>query len=292
MNLYDLSGEIADLYRRVKDGVVRVLQTRDEGEISTEASGTLWIRDNIVLTVSHPFDDLDRISVIHGNDHSVPARVRGWDNRYDLAVLEVESTAISAWKQWSELEELNPGVLVLALGYAEIRPGMVSRIAEEWTNRWGGILKPRVEVDGTLTATQAGGPLVDVTGRFLGINSTVPGPTGQTVGYGQLQNLVNDILRRGNPRAAYFGVRTAPAETRTGRTGVVITHVDKNSPADVAGLRTGDVLTDLAGTALTHPHRLFMTLRTMSPGDTVSLTIERGDEVVTRSVTLSEPPSR
>lgn len=217
MKLYELSGEIADLYRHTRNGVVQVRQMDEEGEVTVRASGTVWIQSGIVLTVSHPFEDRDRIEVIHGSDEPVTAQVRGWDNRFDLAVLEVQGTSVTPWQEWSELEMLNPGELVLTLGYGEIRSGMVCRMEEEATNRWGGVLKPSVEIDGTLSATQAGGPLVNSAGRFAGINSPFPGPGGQTVGYGQLQNLVQDILTRGNPAPGFLGVKTAPERIRPWR---------------------------------------------------------------------------
>ena len=288
MNVYDLSQEISDLYRSLRQGVVRVQQTGDNGEVRSEASGTLWIQAGIVLTVSHPFDDPDHIRVVHGADQPQQARVRGWDNSYDLAVLEVDATAVPMWRQWGELEALNPGELVFSLGFDEIRMGMVSRMIEQSLNRWGGVTKPWVEVDGVLSAAQAGGPLVNHVGSFVGINSPLPRPAGQTVGYGQLQNLVQLLLTRGNPQPAFLGVQTAVAQTGAGRKGLVITRVDDRSPAAAGGLLTGDVLLELAGVRLEHPRQLFMALRTMQPGDSPLFLVSRGREELKVTVTLGE----
>ncbi len=287
MKLYELSQEIAELYRKIRHGVVRVRQLDEAGEVIAEASGTLWTQAGIIVTVSHPFDDPERIVVIHGDDAPVTATARGWDNRYDLAVLEVEGTSLSAWTDWTELETVNPGELVFSLGYGEIRPGMVSRMVPEAVNRWGGVLKPRVEVDGTLGPTQAGGPLVNSAGRFVGVNSPAPDCGGQTVSYGQLQNLVQELLLRGNPQPAYLGVRTAPAQTADGRRGVVVTQVDAGSPAEAAGICTGDVLLTAAGRQLVHPHRLFLLLRTMKAGDALELRVRRTGAEQTLSATLA-----
>ena len=288
MTLHELSGEIAGLFQRAREGVVCVQQHGAEGEAVSEASGTLWSRNGIVLTASHPFDDPGSIRVIHGSDEPVAARVRGWDNRYDLAVLEIPHSGLSAWRDWDELESVSPGEVVLSVGFEEIRMGIVSRMREEHLNRWGGALKPWVEVDGTLSRRQAGGPLVNDNGRFVGVNSTRPRPRGQTVGYGQLQNLVQAILTSGVPRPAYLGVRTAPAETSQRKRGLVVTHVEEASPAEKAGIATGDVLLELAGIRLTHPRRLFMALRGMNPGDRPELVAHRGDTETTITVELGE----
>lgn len=286
MNYYELSEEIAELFQRVRHGMVRVQQTDEHGEVTTEASGTLWTRAGIILTMSHAFDNPHRIRVIHGSDQPVPARVRGWDNRYNLAVIDVEGTTISPWQEWSELEALRPGELVLVLGYQEIRFGMVSRMVDEVVNRWGGVLKPWVEIDSVLSPAQAGGALLNSQGRFVGINSPVPDPVGQVIGYGQLQNLVQEILTQGNPSPSYLGVRTARAQTGDGKKGVVVTHVDNDSPAEQAGLTTGDVILGIAGTATAHPRALFMVLRTMKAGDTATLQINRSGKEQTLTATL------
>ncbi len=288
MNLNAMSAEIADLYRRAKDGVVRIQQLDENGEVTAEATGSIWTRAGIVVTVSHAFDDPHSIRVIHGDDEPVAARVRGWDNRYDLAVLEVPDAGISTWTEWGELEMVNPGEIVFSLGYDTIRFGIVSSMTDERSTRWGGVVKPWVEVDGYLGRRQAGGPLVTTEGRFVGINSTHPRPRGQTLGYGQLQNLVQSILTSGTPRQVYLGVRTAPAETADSVRGLVVTHIDEGSPAAAAGILTGDVLIQCAGVRLTHPRRLFVVLRGMNPGDKPEIVLNRAGVEEKITVELAE----
>ena len=290
MNLYDFSEELSSLYQTVRNGVVRVEQYDESGGTVQTASGILWPQQGIIVTVSHPFDDQDAVRVCHGHDQPVNAKVRGWDNRYDLAVLEIEGAAVPTWKDWAELEELRPAELVLVLGYDEIRLGMVSRSAEEHMNRWGGVLKPWVEIDAGLSDTQAGGALVNRAGRFVGMNSTQPRPHGQTVGYGQLQHLVRSILSSGSARPAYLGVSTAPGRGSDNRPALVVTDVNTDSPAEAAGLLTGDLLREFGGVSLQHPRGLFMALRTMNPGDEKTLRILRAGEEHQLSVTLGASP--
>lgn len=286
--MIELSNQITELYRKAKDGVVRVRQVDADGKVLAAASGTLWTQAGIVLTVSHPFADPGQIEVVHGDDPPARAVVKGWDNRYDLAVLEVPG--LSSWTAWSDLEKLNPGEIVFSLGYMEIRMALVARMEESRNNKWGGELKPWVEADGTLSPKQSGGPLVSTEGNFVGVNSLHPGPMGQTLGYGQLQNLVQSILTRGTAKPGFLGVRTSPAKTAEGE-GLVITQVDDAGPASNAGLLTGDVILEIGGRRVNSPRQLFMTLRTLNAGDKAEIRIVRSGKVDSVSVELGSRPA-
>lgn len=297
----------ADIQKIYKDSADALVEVRDESvelhggrrrghgrgygkhgrrgrNYSGSISGVLWEQPGIILTLSHPLEDPDKIFVRGAGMESTPAVVRGWDNRYNLAVLQVEGAP--AWKDWAGLESLSPGELVLSRGYNQIRMGMIARTEGSRQTFLGGELKPWVEVDGTLAPGQEGSALLSSAGNILAINSSHPHPLGQSLGYSQLQVLVKNILENGTTGRSYLGITTSEGTSADGRTGLVITSVAHESPAHTAGLVTGDFLIRLADAELAKPGDLFTALQTHDAGSSVKLSLIRSGVEKSIEVTL------
>jgi len=275
MSLETFSDEIANLYTTTQGGVVRVQERDEAGNLIFQGSGILWQQKGLVITVSYPFQNPERIEVIHGEDPPAIPKVRGWDNRYNLSVLEIPH--FSSWDRWSDLGNVSPGTLVFSLGYRDFRSGMVARTQEVRENPWGGVVKPWIEVDGTLGPHTEGGALVSTKGAFLGIVSSHPGPYGQVLGYGQLENLVQSIIMKGTVNPGYLGVRTSPGKA-DGVVGLVVTQVEEGSPAEAAGIVLGDTLLSIGGRGLNQPRNLFVALRSMTEGEETTVELIRAGE--------------
>jgi S1-C subfamily serine protease len=103
----------------------------------------------------------------------------------------------------------------------------------------GGEIAPSLEVDGSLSYTMSGGPLFSEAGQLLGMNSLMPRGKGMTLPIQQLQSLAQSIKIRGNPKMGYLGIATTPAQGGGGQRTLVITEIEKGSPASEAGLLVG-----------------------------------------------------
>ena len=290
-----LSDALADTIATAGPGVVRV-----EGRKRMPASGTVWSPDTVV-TAHHVVEHDDNINVGLADGRTVPASVVGRDPTTDLAVLRSEGAGLTA-PIWAEPEGLRLGHLVLALG----RPGqsvratlgIVSVLGKAWHTATGGLLDPYLESDVVMYPGFSGGPLVNVAGNYLGINTSailrgasmaVPTPT--------IRRVVETLLTHGRIRRGYLGVGSQPVRLPQGlaeqvgqESGLMVVSVAPGSPAELNGLHMGDAIFALAG----RPVRYVDDLLAMLSGDlidkAVTLSIVRGGEVKELTVTIGEHP--
>jgi S1-C subfamily serine protease len=273
-----------ELYAGTADAVVAVEEVASDGSIQRRISGVVWGKST-VITSSHPLDNPERIRVVRSDGTAYPAQVNGWDNRYNLAVLTAE-TGLSRL-QTVDLKDLEPGDLVFTRGFDEIRQGMVARKLDSRRTKMGGELKPWIEVDGTLSMRQEGSALLSADGKLAGLCSLLPQPTGQVLGVEMLEHIVPRILDGGTPSPAYLGIRTAPGADENDSPTLIVTTVDKSSPAFEAGIRSGDIIQKIHGTPLSNPRELFLLLRSFDAGETIEIEVNRGSDIKIIKVKLA-----
>jgi S1-C subfamily serine protease len=210
------------------------------------------------------------------------------------AALEVPS--------WAEPDAstLLVGHLVLALGRPGQRVqatlGIVSALGESWRTPAGGLMDRYVQTDVVMYPGFSGGPLVNVRGQVLGLNtSAILRDRSLTIPLATLRRVTDMLLAHGRIRRGYLGVSTQPVRLpaalreRLGQeTGLLLITVESNSPAEQAGLLLGDTLVALDGTPLRHPDDLLLCLSTERIGTTGLIRLVRGGEVQERSVVIGE----
>jgi putative serine protease PepD len=144
-----------------------------------------------------------------------------------------------------------------------------------------------MQTDAAISPGNSGGPLLDMSGRVVGINTAVAGQ-GQNIGFAIAINRASqliDQLRNGEvPQHALLGVTTQP--NAGGEPGAVVVSVQAGSAADEAGIEEGDVITHLDGDAVTGPEDLAAFIAGHQPGDKVTVAFERDGKAQTLDVTL------
>jgi S1-C subfamily serine protease len=290
--LASLSSELADVVERIGPSVVRV----DDGSRLT-ATGVIWSADGVVVTTSHGVERDEELAIEQGGGTRFPATLVGRDPDTDLAVLKVNATGLPA-VQAANPEEVRVGQLALALG----RPG------DSGLQATIGILSARIETqskgqaeyilntDAVLYPGFSGGPLVDVTGRIVGINNLMFGRgRGVALGVPTVTHIANALLAHGRIQRGYLGIRTQlvalPAPLVQSlkleqERGLLIVQVESGSPADQGGLMLGDILLHINSSSVQDVDELRRHLRGLQAGQTASLRILRGGEVRDLSVTL------
>jgi S1-C subfamily serine protease len=274
---------------------------RVEGRDRTPASGILWSGDGVIVTAHHVLERDEEISVGLADGSTLPATLVGRDPTTDLSVLRVQASGLPAPVR-AEADGLRVGHLALALG----RPGrnvratlgIVSALGQSWRTPAGGTLDRYLQTDLAMYPGFSGGPLVDVSGAVVGLNSSalLRGVT-ITVPVGTIDRVAQSLLAHGRVRRGYLGIGTQPVRLpeATARqvgqdTGLLLVSVEPGSPAERGRLFLGDVLVSLAGQPVRHLDDLFTLLSADRVGHPVPVRLLRGGQVQELSVTVGEHP--
>jgi len=292
--LSDLSSALAGAVVTAGPGVVRVSARR-----RLPATGVAWSADGLVVTSHHVVERDEDITVGLDGGATVGASLVGRDPTTDLAVLRLDGAALSPLP-WAEPDALGVGHLVLALG----RPGdsvlatlgIIGALGGAWRTPGGGEVDRYVQTDVTMYPGFSGGPLVDASGRILGLNTSallrgtslaVPAPT--------VRRVVEAILTHGRVRRGYLGVgaqpvRLAPSLARTAgqETGLLVLSVEPDSPAERGGLYVGDTIVTLDGEPVGDLDALLARLGGDRVGRSVPVRVARGGDVHAVEVTIGE----
>jgi len=251
-----LTGKVASL--RVPVSRSRGAAPRRGGE--SLGSGVVYTSDGFLLTNAHVVGSSQSGTASFADGSSAPFTVVGADPLSDLAVLRASgSTPPPA--ELGEADQLVVGQLVVAVGNplglaGSVTAGVVSALGRSLPTPGGRLVEDVIQTDAALNPGNSGGALADSQARVVGINTAVAG-----VGLGMAvpinattRRIISTLMRDGKVRRAYLGLVSmpgplpAPLQERFGRkTGLRVSQVVSGSPADRAGLRTGDLLLTAAG---------------------------------------------
>jgi serine protease DegQ len=252
----DFSNALADAVDRVSSSVVRVETGRRR-----PASGLVWSAQGLIVTTAHGLEREEslEVSLESGEVHS--ATLVGADPSSDIALLRVEGTSLPVCER-APTDSLRRGQLVLALS----RPGrtvrsnlgVVSALSDQWRAPGGGKIERYIQSDVSIEPGFSGGPLVDASGRVIGINSGgLLRGTALTLSTVTIERVVSALVSHGQIQRGYLGISStgarlpqALAESAGQRVGLVVTALQPNGPAEAAGLLLGDVLLSLDGEQL------------------------------------------
>lgn len=254
-----------------------------------------------VLTSAHNVRH-DEATITFADGRQAPGRVLGSDPDLDLAVIDVDTGDAPA-VDWPEAADPIPaGRAVLALANPggrglRVTPGFVSSTARSFRGPRGRRVAGAIEHTAPLPRGSAGGPLVDVEGRLLGINAVRvdPGLILALPADGTVRERVEALGRGEPPRAVRLGVAIAPPRVARRlrravglpeRDGLLVRAVERDSAADRAGLERGDLIVGAGGTSIERVDDLYQALDTARSGGTLELKIVRGTDERDVSVEL------
>jgi S1-C subfamily serine protease len=280
---------VHDLVVAVRPSIVAIHTTVSETDVfgqefmgEAAGSGFVLSDDGYVVTNNHVVDGAEEITVTFDDGSSETAELVGADPRSDLAVLHVDRTDLIPLAL-GDSDAIRVGDPVVAIGNAldlgaepTVTGGLVSAKDRSITEPNGSVLVDLIQTDAAISPGNSGGPLLDMTGHVVGINTAVAGQ-GQNIGFAIAINraqVLIDQLRQGDvPRHALLGVTSQPSRNRNG--GAVVVSVSPGSAADAAGIREGDVITAIDDDQIGSPEDLAATIALHMPGDEVTVTVER-----------------
>jgi putative serine protease PepD len=297
--------------RQVSRSVVQIFASSQTG--SGTGSGIVLDANGDILTNNH----LAAVAAGNGklvasfpDGESSKATIVGRDPLTDLAVIRVEGVKNLRPATFGTSSKLRVGQPVMAVGSPfgldqTVTSGIVSALNRPVTtqseNSTAATVFPAIQTDAAINPGNSGGPLVDMTGRVVGVNSAIQtatsdalsGGQGGSIGLGfaipidEAKTIAAQLLKGQTPQHARLGVEITTAPDKNGvADGARVERVDSGSAAAKAGLRSGDVITSIGGKAVHDADSLVALVRLDQPGQTVKLGVSRGGSDHTISLTL------
>lgn len=292
--LQSLSDAMSGLADKVASSVVRVRSARGFG------SGLVWSEDGYILTCSHVVGRASAVHVGFGDGQSVDAKVVGHDPYSDIALLKVERNGLKPIEH-GDSEQIKVGQLVFAFANPfGRRPSTTSGIVTtaKTTLGWGrGMMENMIVTDAPLNPGYSGGPLVDASGRMIGINVAYVNSRGIAIPVSAAKEIVDSLIRDGRIRRAHLGISTdtvgfskdfADQAKIEQEEGLMILEVEPGSPARKAGLLVGDILVGFNKAPITSHHDLYRLLTRDVIGKSVEIDILRAEKPAKLTITPTE----
>ncbi len=324
--------ELPDLVEKIRPGVVNVSSTMVEGRSgptgiedflrfwgipqerkhTSLGSGFVIDEDGFVITNHHVIDGADEVTISFLDQRQLTARIVGRDPKLDLALLQVrdKSGKVPSGLKPAALgdsEKVRIAEPVVAIGNPfglqhTVTMGIISA-----KNRTIGVgpLDNFIQTDASINPGNSGGPLFNLKGEVIGINTVIFSRTGQSGGLGfaipinEAKAILGDLKKYGRVPRPWLGVLTEKVTPQLARyyglkreSGVVIYNLVQEAPADLAGIKIGDIVFEVGGQKTDDPAELERQLIKRKPGETLSVQIQRGRAIRSLNIKLRELPAR
>ena len=277
-----------------------------ERRATSLGSGFVVHPDGYIVTNNHVIEGADEITVQLHDDTQLKAKLIGRDTKIDIAVLKVEppNKKPMAFVKWADSDKTRIGDWVLAIGNpfglgGTVTAGIVSARAREI----GGQYDDYLQTDAAINKGNSGGPLFDMAGDVVGVNTAIFSPTGTSLGIGFsipsniARNLAEQIREHGRVRRGWMGVQIQAVSEDMIETfgldkarGALIAGVTPGGPAEKGGLKQRDVVLTFAGKDVTDSRKLPRIVADANVGDTVDVIVQRTGKRVTLRIKVGELP--
>jgi putative serine protease PepD len=300
---------VNQIYRTAKNGVVEITATSGssgstfpfgQGNEGSSAVGSGFVYDSAghIVTNDHVVDGATSVTVRFADGTKRSATVVGTDASTDLAVLKVDSLPSSATPLTlgsSSTLEVGDGVVAIGSPFGlegTVTSGIVSALGREITAPDGYTISGAIQTDAAINHGNSGGPLLDLSGRVVGVTSQIESDSGGNDGVGfavpsdTVRTVVDQVIAGKSVAHAYLGVQIAGTSS-----GARVAQVQSGSPAAKAGLRAGDVVTAVDGRSIASADALRAAIDASKPGETKTLTIRRNGQTKKVTVKLGTRPA-
>jgi putative serine protease PepD len=262
-------------------------------ESAAEGTGFVYDAKGDIVTNEHVVDGSSSVRVKLSDGSTYKATVVGTDISSDLAVLHVDAPASKLTPlALGDSSALAIGDGVVAIGNpfgldGTVTSGIVSAVDREISAPDGTPIEGAIQTDAAINHGNSGGPLFDLAGKVVGVTSQIQSDSGGSDGVGfaipsdTVKNIADQLIAHGSVKHALLGVTIGSTAN-----GVAVSKVESGSGAEKAGIKSGDVITAVNGTAVSSAERLRAIIGAHSPGDTLTLTVKRSGETKTFKVTL------
>jgi 2-alkenal reductase len=312
---------ITSVVQEVEPAVVTVVGTisgratffgvTSDQEVS--GSGVIISEDGYILSNNHVVEGKKTLSVILNDGTEHPAELISRDVFADLAVLKIEGKVPGIAKIGNS-DNLKPGETVIAIGSPlgtfrnSVTVGVISATGRTLDSGEGYAIEDLIQTDAAINSGNSGGPLLNLAGEVIGINTLVirgsnnSSASAEALGFAISSNtaamIAQHIIEKGYFARPYLGTsyqnvtpRIASWYNLSVNYGAYITAIDRNSPAEISGLRPGDIITKIGDVVIDEQHSFINALFEYEPNQQITLEFSRENQLLTVEVTLGEMSS-
>ncbi len=275
---------------------------REQTQIGT-GSGVIISEDGYIVTNNHVIQDATELEVTLNNNKSYQAKLVGTDSKMDIALLKIEADEKLPYTVFGNSDEIKVGEWVLAVGNpynlnSTVTAGIVSAKARNLAKDG---IQSFIQTDAAVNPGNSGGALVNTRGELIGINTMISSPTGSYTGYSFAVpsnialKIIEDLMQFGNVQRGVLGIEGGELNSNYAKEigiketqGFYINKVTKNSGAEKAGLRKGDIIIQLDDKKINGFAELTAYINTKRPNDIVQVRIIRDEKDSIIPVKLSK----
>ncbi len=281
-----------------------------DGPRNTTALGSGFIIDaeGYIVTNNHVVADADQITVTLNDNTELKATLVGRDRRTDIALLKINTDKKLPFVQWGDSEKLRTGDQIVAIGNpfglgGTVTTGIVSHLARDIGERGrsGDFIEGYIQTDASINLGNSGGPMFDMAGKVVGVNTAIFTPTGASVGIGFAipseiaKKVVSQIRQYGRTKRGWLGVHIQPVTEDIAEglglkdlKGALVGSVVKDGPAAKAKLQTGDVILKVGDREVKDYRSLPRIVGDVAVGTQIPITLWRKGKILSIAVRIGE----
>ncbi len=292
---------LPELFKRFQQDNTAPLQQK----VSSLGSGFIIDKNGYIVTNNHVVEKADEISVILSDDTRLEATIIGRDPKTDIALLKVKSDHPLPAVSWGNSDNAEVGDWVIAIGNpfglgGSVSAGIISARARDIN---AGPFDDFLQTDAAINRGNSGGPLFNIDGDVIGVNTAIFSPSGGNVGIGfatpseLIKPVIEQLKTHGRTFRGWLGVKIQPVSDDIANSlglknteGALVVEVSNASPAKKAGVEVGDVIIGFNSKDVPSMRKLPRMVAETKSGETVQLTVWRNNKRKKLSVTLGELP--
>ncbi|MCU0430019.1 MAG: Do family serine endopeptidase [Cytophagaceae bacterium] len=276
------------------------------GKQEASGSGVILSSDGYIVTNNHVIENADKIEVVLNDKRSYNATLIGADPTTDLALLKIEESGL-AFVRFGNSDKVKIGEWVLAVGNpfnltSTVTAGIVSAKARNINilrDKDNLAIESFIQTDAAVNPGNSGGALVNLRGELIGINTAIATPSGTFAGYSfavpeaLVKKVIEDLKKYGTVQRALLGIQIMDVTAELAKEkgidkigGVYVGAVNEGSAAESAGIKEGDVITQINGMAVNSSSELQEQVARYRPGDKIEVQYERKGDVKKANVLL------
>ena len=257
---------------------------------SSLGSGFIISAEGHIVTNYHVVENAEKITVTLSNKKKLDAKLIGFDDRTDLAVLKVESKTALSFVKFGNSDESRVGDFIIAIGNpfgfgGTVTSGIISAQARDLNTSSGNIIDNFIQTDASINRGNSGGPMFNMKGEVIGINCIIISSTGGNIGLGfavpanTAKSIIDQLIKNGKVHYGWLGVAIQSTDEIAEGLGLaegmgaLVSAVTSQSPADKAGIEVGDVILKFDGKEISERKKLPRVVAETPIGKTVEVTL-------------------